>query len=119
MVPGRDAPSISTGVPRGCERAMQPFVSVLPSRLEQCAAWPMNTFVPSVKMKFAVHCDPPVKVWTPGVTVAVSAGAHAGAAEAGEDSVGSNDRASRRATSTLQRRDTAVIGGVLCIRRRG
>ena len=40
MVPGRLAPSTSTGVPSGWEPESQPSVSVLPPVPEQCAAWP-------------------------------------------------------------------------------
>src|SRR3954464_7113676 len=40
----------------------------------------MKTSVPSVKMKFAVHCAPSVTVCTPGWIAAVAAGAHVGAA---------------------------------------
>ena len=40
MVPGRLAPSISTGVPTGSEPLSQPLVSVAPPVPEQCAAWP-------------------------------------------------------------------------------
>src|SRR3954466_7791679 len=42
----------------------------------------MNTSVPSVKTKLAVHCPPAVTVCTPGCTAAVAEGAHVGAAEA-------------------------------------
>ena len=42
-------------LPTGSEPEVQPFVSVDPPVPEQCAAWPMNTSVPSVKMKLAVH----------------------------------------------------------------
>src|SRR3954471_12050589 len=43
----------------------------------------MNTRVPEVKTKFAVHWAPAVKVCTPGWTVAVDAGAQAEAAPVG------------------------------------
>jgi hypothetical protein len=41
MIPGREAPPISTDVPSGSESARQPSVSVGPLVLEQWAAWPM------------------------------------------------------------------------------
>ena len=63
-----------TGVPSGSEPALQPLVSVAAPVPEQCAAWPMYVLVASLKMKFAVHCAPPVNVCTPGWTGPVAAG---------------------------------------------
>src|SRR5690349_3645523 len=81
MTPGCDAPVTCTCVPMGSEPEVQPFVAVLPPVPEQWAAWPMYTvFEASKKTKFAVHCAPAVKVWTPGWIGAVAAGAHVGAA---------------------------------------
>src|SRR4051812_45816712 len=80
MVPGRPAPSISTGVPTGSEPLVQPSVSVEPPVPEQCAACPRYTSDPCVYTKFEVHWAPSVKVITPGCTGAVAAGAHADAA---------------------------------------
>src|SRR6476661_254252 len=70
-------------VPTGSEGDVQPSVAVLPPVPEQCAAWPMNTSVPLVKTKLAVHCAPSVVVWTPGWIAADAAGAHVGAAPTG------------------------------------
>ena len=81
-MPGRVAPSISTGVPTGSEPESQPLVSVAPPVPEQWAAWPRYTlFAPSKKTKFEVHCAPSVMVWLPGCIAALSAGAHAGSAK--------------------------------------
>ena len=48
MVPGRDAPVTSTGVPSGSEAESQPSVSVAAPVPEQCAACPMNVSMPSL-----------------------------------------------------------------------
>src|SRR5882724_10395496 len=77
MVPGWLAPLTVTGVPVGSEPEVQPLVAVLPPVPEQCAAWPMYVFVPSLNTKFAVHWAPLVNVWTPGWIVALPAGAQA------------------------------------------
>src|SRR3954465_1967505 len=86
MVPGLLAPSTSTCVPTGSEAESQPLVSVLPPVPEQCAAWPMYVLAPSLKMKLAVHCAPPVNVMTPGWTAADEAGAQADAVPASANS---------------------------------
>src|SRR3954454_3354618 len=86
MVPGFEAPSTSTCMPTGSEAEVQPFVSVLLPVPEQWAAWPVYVFVPSLKMKLAVHWAPPVKVITPGWTAAEEAGAHAEAEPASASS---------------------------------
>src|SRR5256886_12935463 len=94
MTPGWDAPVTCTCVPMGSEPDVQPFVAVLPPVPEQWAAWPMSTVLEaSEKTKFAVHCAPAVKVWTPGWIGAVAAGAHVGAALAEGASAATNGRA--------------------------
>src|SRR5205823_13355570 len=80
-------------MPTGSEPEVQPSVSVEPPVPEQCAAWPMYTVVPLVNTKFAVHCAPAVKVWTPGWIGAVAAGAQVGAALAEGASAATNGRA--------------------------
>src|SRR6267378_2824036 len=82
MVPCLLAPVTSTLVPTGNVPLEHPSVAVFPPVPEQWAAWPMYTVEPLVKMKFAVHCPPCVKVCTPGWMAAVAAGAHADAAGA-------------------------------------
>src|ERR1044071_3208394 len=59
----------------------------------------MNTVAPWKNTKSAVHCAPAVNIWTPGCTVAVAAGAHAGAAGAGLGTDATNPTVSGTAAS--------------------
>src|SRR5688500_5825187 len=111
MTPGLLAPVTSTAVPSGSEVAMQPSVTLGGLVLEQCAAWPMNVSTPSVNTKFAVHWPAPsVYVWTPGFTVAVSAGAQAGAAAAGEALASAPARSVGAISRTRRTRRTGASG---------
>ena len=76
-MPGRVAPSISTGVPSGSVPASQPFVSVAAPVPEQWAAWPRYVPPPSRNTKLEVHWAPSVKVITPGWMSAPSSAAAA------------------------------------------
>src|SRR5437763_7504562 len=112
MTPGWDAPVTCTCVPMGSEPDVQPFVAVLPPVPEQWAAWPMYTVLEaSKKTKFAVHCAPAVKVWTPGWIGAVAAGAQVGAALAEGASAATNGRATvAHVTAAAKTRASSFMG---------
>src|SRR2546429_1084233 len=112
MTPGWDAPVTCTCVPMGSEPDVQPFVAVLPPVPEEWVAWPMYTVLEaSKKTKFAVHCAPAVKVWTPGWIGADAAGAQVGAALAEGASAATNGRATvAHVTAAAKTRASSFMG---------